>query len=113
MGKTLFITKNADNLVITMIPSRQIVTDGGIVTHTPAKRIEFQGDRYATEDPQEIAYIQSRMRLGTIIIEITPEEQEKIKEEAAIEREVRKEIASRRERKETPAETEGKPDRRR
>lgn len=82
-----------------MVPSRTLIKEDGVTVQTPSHRIEFQNGIYETDDKKEIEYIKTRMRLNGNIIEISPEEQETIKERVEEEKEVREEVKKRRAKK--------------
>lgn len=79
-----------------MVPSRTLIREDGVTVQTAPHRIEFHDGKYETDDKKEIEYIRTRMRINGNIIEISPEEQEAIKERIEEEKEIREEVKKRR-----------------
>lgn len=99
--KTIFKNLRQPSLKITMIPRRNILTEGGVlVQNTNFKMIEFHDGIYETDDKKEIDFLRGRIKLNANIIEISPEEQKAIRESAEDEREAREIVAKKRKERE-------------
>lgn len=57
------------NQVLTMIPQRQRVESGLVITD-PGKHIHFENGIYETEDEKEIAFLRKHKFFGTRIAEV-------------------------------------------